>query len=255
MEDFGNLNTNKLELNSKFNEIKKKGWIEASSHGNGNVGITFENELGKERENLPIADYKGIEIKTNLQLKSRKYITLFSSNPDGKYIFQSRILMEKYGNYDKTFINQKNFYARVNSKTYKYINGYYMKLNVNYKKEKVILEIYDKKFNLIDNDCFWDFDTLEKKINTKLQNLAYVNAERKYQNNKVYFKYTEIKFYKLINFENFIKLIRNGTIKICFKIGIYKKGKKIGTIYDHGTGFEIQKEDLEKLYIKQQNEF
>ena len=87
MENFGNINECINDLKLKFNTINERGWIKASSHGNGNVGITFENELGKERENLPIADYKGIEIKTNLEENGRKYITLFSSNPDGKYIF------------------------------------------------------------------------------------------------------------------------------------------------------------------------
>ena len=132
MENFGNINECINDLKLKFNTINERGWIKASSHGNGNVGITFENELGKERENLPIADYKGIEIKTNLEENGRKYITLFSSNPDGKYIFQNKVLLEKYGNYDKEFIDKKNLFARVNAKNYKYVNGYYMKLNVNY---------------------------------------------------------------------------------------------------------------------------
>ena len=32
---------NIVVLKSKFKEIKSKGWIEASSNGRGNVGITF----------------------------------------------------------------------------------------------------------------------------------------------------------------------------------------------------------------------
>lgn len=248
MENFGNINECINDLKLKFNTINERGWIKASSHGNGNVGITFENELGKERENLPIADYKGIEIKTNLEENGRKYITLFSSNPDGKYIFQNKVLLEKYGNYDKEFIDKKNLFARVNAKNYKYVNGYYMKLNVNYKQERIYLEVYSKNFELIERDCFWDFNTIEKKLDTKIKYLAYITAERKYINNIVYFKYTSINFYELKDYKTFIKLIEYGIIKICFKIGIYKKGKKIGNIYDHGTGFEIEKKDIKKIY-------
>lgn len=65
------MNKNFYTLNEEFKRIHNLGWIKSKSHGSGNVGITFEYLLGKERENFPIADYNGIEIKTNIENFSR----------------------------------------------------------------------------------------------------------------------------------------------------------------------------------------
>lgn len=238
------------ELNKKFKKIQSMGWIEATSHGNGNVGITFENIIGKERENFPIADYNGIEIKTNIKTAKRPYMTLFSSAPDGKYLFQTQLLKEKYGKPDNTYNEYKVFYGRITANKYTRINKYYMKLEINYKHEKIYLKVYDLKFNLIDKDCFWDFSTIKQKLEQKIKILAYITAEKKFEHNQVFFKYKKIEFYKIKSFEEFLKLFSYGTIKICFKVGIYKKGKKFGKTYDHGTGFEIEKENILKLYEK-----
>ena len=238
------------ELKEKFNEIKNLGWVKSTSHGNGNVGLTFETLLGKERENFPVADYKGIEIKTSIEYYSRPYITLFSSSPDGKYIFQTNILKEKYGKKDNTLKNSKKFYARITGNKFKKINNYYMKLNINYKNKKIILEIYDLNFNLIDNDCFWDFSSIQEKIKKKMKYLAYITAQKRYTYKEVEFKYTNIEFYKIKDLNKFLNLLSKGIIKICFKVGIHKKGIKKGKTYDHGTGFEIKKEHIFMLYEK-----
>lgn len=242
------MNENFYTLNEEFKRIHNLGWIKSKSHGSGNVGITFEYLLGKERENFPIADYNGIEIKTNIENFSRQYITLFSAEPDGKYIFQTQILKEKYGKNDLNSQNNKTFYARIVANKLTLINNYYMKIELNYNTNKLILKIFNAKLKLIDEDCFWDFTTLKEKIEKKMKYLAYIIAEKKYTKTGVYFYYKDISFYKINDFENFLKLISNGTIKICFKVGIYKKGPKIGKTYDHGTGFEINKKDILKLY-------
>lgn len=239
-----------LMLKNNFNKIHKLGWIKAKSHGAGNVGITFELLLGKERENFPIADYQGIEIKTNIENCSRPYITLFSSTPDGKYIFQTQVLKEKYGKKDFNLPMYKTFYARIAANKLCNINNYYMKIKINYIEEKLILEIYDKNLKLIDNECFWCFSTIKEKLNNKLQYLAYIIAEKKYTKKEIYFFYKYINFYKLKDFNQFLYLIEIGIIKICFKVGIHKKGIKKGHVYDHGTGFEIKKENILKLYDK-----
>lgn len=238
-------------LKEEFTKIKNKGWIIAKSKGNGNVGITLEILLGKERENFPISDYMGIEIKTSIDNYSRPYLTLFSATPDGKYLYTNKLLKEKYGWSDLKFKRYKVFYARVTAnKLTKINNKYLMKLNVDYQSQKIFLEIFNLNHELIEKDCYWDFSTLKQKISQKLNYLAYIKANRKYESKKVYFYYKEIDFYKLKKFENFIDLIEKGNIKICFKIGIYHSENKLGKTYDHGTGFEIKKEELLKLYDK-----
>lgn len=240
------------KLYNEFLNIKKKEWIKGSSNGQGNVGITFEVELGKERENFPIPDYEGIEIKTSLKRKGLPgNITLFSATPDGPCIFQTQILKEKYGWSDKILPEYKIFYATLNGNKYTKVNkNFYMKLEVDRKEKRVYLKVCDSNFRKIERECFWDFSSLEEKLLRKLKYLAYVEAEKKTINNEQYFKYNSINFYQLKSFEQFLHLLEIGKIKLCFKVGIYRSGIKKGKTYDHGTGFIINKGYLYLLYDK-----
>lgn len=135
------MNNNIKILNEKFLKVKNLNWIKATSKGNGNVGITFENAIGKERENFPIADYNGIEIKSSLNKNTRPYITLFSATPDGPYIFEAQVLKNRYGWTSPKLKDYKVFYARVNAKKLRKINSkYFMKINVDYNNEKYFLK-------------------------------------------------------------------------------------------------------------------
>ena len=88
-----------------------------------------------------------------------------------------------------------------------------MKLKIEHQEQKIFLEIFNLNYELIEMDCYWDFSTIKQKLSQKLNYLAYIKADRKYENKKVYFHYKEIDFYKIKNFENFIDLIEKGNIK------------------------------------------
>lgn len=237
------------------NEINKlidnNKWIKAIGKGSASVGITLETLLGKEIENFEIPDYHGIEIKTKYSL-SEEYLTLFNATPDS-YLFEIKRITNEYGYRSKDLPNYKvlNIGVLGNRKT-KLPSNYYFKLSVDWTRKNVILNIYDKNLKLIDNKCAWSFQMLKEKLERKLSTLAYIKAERKWDQieRAVYFKYTEITFYKLKSFEQFIKLIENGRIKILFKIGIYKSGKRKGQIHDHGTSFSIKDCNLQYLFNK-----
>ena len=63
MDNF-NIKDSIEELQNKFNEIKKMGYVKGISQNNkGNAGLTFEKLIGKYNDNFQTADYKGIEIK------------------------------------------------------------------------------------------------------------------------------------------------------------------------------------------------
>ena len=63
-----------------------------------------------------------------------------------------------------------------------------------------------------------------------------------------YYRYTDMFFYKLRDFDTFINLIKLGKIIVTFKIDVFKKGSRCGKIHDHGTGFCISRNDLSLLY-------
>lgn len=235
-----------------FNEIKKKvitnEWIESKSKGNSGVGITLETLLQKEKENFEIPDYKGIELKAKCS-KKETHITLFSAVPDS-YLFEIKRILQKYGYPDKQYPKFNVFNLSVYGNRKLKLNNHYFKLYVDWKNKKVILRIYDKKLNIIDELTSWSFDMLQEKLERKLNKLALVHAERKFEHNVVYFKYNYIDFYKLISFERFLILIENGMIRITFRISIYKNGKRFGQIYDHGTCFSINECDISRLFEK-----
>ena len=64
----------------------------------------------------------------------------------------------------------------------------------------------------------------------------------------LFYRYLSISFYRLRSFETFLKLLETGIISVSFKLGYFKSGEHYGEIYDHGTSFDISKEDLEKLF-------
>lgn len=49
-------------------------------------------------------------------------------------------------------------------------------------------------------------------------------------------------------FKEFLSLIEQGKIRINFKISVYREGERKGDTHDHGTSFEIQEENLQKLF-------
>lgn len=244
-----NIQNQILELSNKFQKIKNLGWIKGEKNNYGSAGITFEKLINNNWTNFEIPDYNDIEIKTTSSTKE-KYITLFNAVPDS-FLFEIKRIVAKYGYPDKQFPQFNIFNMDVYSNKYKKGNSnYYFKLSVNYEEKYVILNVYNSKFKLIDCDTKWSFDTLKEKLFRKLRFLAIINADKKYIDNEIFFKYKIINFYMLKSFETFIDLINKGKIKIVFRIGIYKNEEKFGKIYDHGSAFCIKKENIEKLFQK-----
>ena len=121
-------------------------------------------------------------------------------------------------------------------------------IKVDQQNKKILLYIFDLQGHLIENDVYWDFDTLSKKLYRKLKALAFIKALHKFINYEEYFKYYEMKIYMLKDFDTFISLIEQGIIRITFKIEVFKTGKRKGQIHDHGTSFDIEECNLLKLY-------
>lgn len=233
-----------------FDEIKRKvisyNWIESKDKGDGGVGITLESLLEKERENFELPDYKGIEIKAKCSIRETS-ITLFSAVPDS-YLFEIQRLVQKYGYPDKQYPQFNVFNLAVYGNRKVKMGEHYFKLSVNWRIRQVVLQVFDKKFKIVDELTSWSFDMLKEKLERKLSKLALVHAKRKFEHNVVYFKYTDVKFFQLVSFERFLTLIENGVIRITFRIGVYKDERRFGKIYNHGTTICIDESDIGKLF-------
>ena len=238
------------ELEQKFQKISNKGYIKGIYNSFSSIGRTFESELNLPRNKESVPDYKGIEIKTR-RTYSKSAITLFTAVPDNDGNYEIERLKDTYGYPYKNDKKFKVLYCDVygNKLNFGGIKYQYM-LEVNKNDKKVYLCIYDYKGNLIEKKIYWSFEYLKNKLLTKLTYLALVNTYTTKKDGWNFFKYYKIEFYKLISFEKFIELLKSGTIKITFKIGIYLDEKNYGKIYDHGCGFAIKAENINKLFSK-----
>lgn len=234
------------ELKREFYFIQCKNWIRSKGKGTGAAGKTFESLLGKDDDRYSLPDYNGIEIKTKFQ-NSKYSIELFSMAFDNKPLENQRLL-KKFGYPDRKNPKFKclNISVYGNVRTHVgFINSY--QLVVDYEKEQVILEIYNYEY-LVENQMSWSFKELKSRLFHKLKYLALVHVRKSILKDTEYFKYEDITFYELKDFETFLKMIERGGISVNFKLSYFKSGERLGEIHDRGSAFCIFEKDLSKLF-------
>lgn len=237
---------NILDLREKCNNILERKWIRCCDKGAGSAGLLFERLIGIPKNNFEIADYNGIEIKTKVS-KKENYISLFCAAPDG-YLFEVKRIYETYAyNNGNSKFKSFNITAYGNKKVY-IKNNKFCRLKIDYENKKIVLIIMDNAENIIDNKISWSFDMLKQKLERKLKYLLLVNGDRKFENRKVYYKFTKYKFYILKDFQDFLDGLEKGYIRISFTIGTFKSGTKMGQMHDHGTCFNIHKDKINHIY-------
>lgn len=236
-------------LKLKFNEIKKMGWIESPARTDcGIIGLTFEKLIGLPENQFEIPDFGNIEIKTKSNSRFAN-INLFNCVPTGPRFHEVERIKDVYGYPDSEFKDYKVLNGDVYANKLNRIGSrFHFQLRVDRNSEKITLCIYDKYGNKLEDDVYWDFDILEEKLSRKLTYLAIVNTDKRRTGGKLFFKYKTIDFYKLRSFDAFLCLIENGSIRIKFKLSIFKDEKRLGKICDRGTSFSIEKDSIDKLF-------
>ena len=238
---------NIIILYKKFLVIKKMGYVKILRNGVTGIGYTFEYLIGKSEDNIPVADFEGIEIKTMHRFSKRK-LHLFNATPDGDFLFPIKHLVEEMGYPDTIYKDKKILNISINSKEFTNI-GYYkkIKLKVNYEKEKIEL-IGIKNGKTIDLSISWSFNLIRDRLKSKLEYLAVIEASSKVIESIEYVHYNKIRFYKIKDFNSLIDLVDKGLITITFKVGIFKDGRRAGQTHDRGTDFSIKYDDISNLY-------
>lgn len=238
------------KLKKEFEKIKLLGYVKSTRKGYTGIGKTFEDLLGKAEDNLSKPDFQGIEIKTK-RAYSKSYTTLFNATPMGNSDSEIKRLRITYGYPEFTNSKIKILNCSVQASCSTFVaQKYLFKLYISYEEEKIYLIIYNQSFVLIEKKVYWPFSLIKERLEQKLQYMALIKAWPNIISGEEYYKYYDIDFYKLKTFTEFLKLIEDGTIRITFKIGVFKDGSKKNQIHDRGTGFEIQELDLLKLFEK-----
>ena len=242
--------TNLEKLNQEFKRIREMGYVKSTRNGYTSVGKTLEDLLGKKEETLTTPDYYGIELKTKIGY-SNSYTTLFNLTPDGNLVIER--LSQTYGYPDKILKNKKVLNISITSTPTLVANRYFFNLKVDYFQRKLKLIIQNKFGDILEEHITWSFDNLKERLEQKLKYLALVNAWSTTRNNEKYYKYYQIKYYKLRDFDKFIELIDKGIIRVSIKMGVFRTGIKKGLSHDRGTSFELKPLDFymlfERIYV------
>ena len=234
------MNKNFEELLKQFKIIARKKWIKGISSGHGNIGLTFENELGKKIDTNYTPDYNNIELKCTTRF-SRFPISLFSLAFDGPTDSEIIRLNETYGSYDSDFTDKKTLIRKIRVGELSLLNqNYYLSLTL--ENNKLYLCVYDLNKNLLEKEAFVYLNTIKEHLLTKLNNLAIIKASKIKNNSTEYFRYYEISFYTLKNYDTFINLLNEGLIEVSLISRISRSGKTAGKYHNKNLVFQIKKD-------------
>ena len=223
------------EFVSHYRGIKEKGFIKSQRKGDGAVGNTFENELGLKENNIAAPDIEGNEIKVKRKGASGLQ-TLF--NKEGKWQMKQIEFLKRFGFPHTQKKGELSGYSTITKKPNK--QRYYYESDNNYLYVKVGDVIIVK----------WDWDELVEQFGKKFPNCIKVLAETKKENGIEYFHYNEAYLFKGTTKEKFRELIEDDLITIDFRLRTrYNEGK---SVRNHGTGFRIKHEDMDKLFVKEE---
>lgn len=236
------------ELYNKFLEIRNMEYVQSINNNYGGIGLTFEKLIGHERESFNFPDYYGVEVKTK-RAYSKAQISLFTATPDGENLFEIEHLREEYGYPDSDITDFNVFNGVVYGNKLSLVGiKYKFKLDVDYKKQKVYLIIFNRYGVIIERKIFWTFENLKDKLCRKMNALAFISAWPKKIDNNIFYKYYRIEFYRLKGFEKFLELLKDGNISVTFRVGIFKAGKRKGQTHNQGVSFGISEDDLSLLF-------
>ena len=244
--------TSKDRLIDDYRKIRSLGYIKSNRIHNTRIGKTLEDYLGIQENNSEGPDYEGYEIKSHRE-EACSYVTLFTkspSSPKGANAYLRDIYGSPYEEYpDIKKIHTSMFVSRFNT----YENRVSFRLIIDEENRRLRIGIYTIDDHiLIDDSVYYTFDVLEMALKTKLNNLFYVSAERKYELGEELFYYNKAEIYSDPSFINFIELFKEGVIMYDIRIGSYKSGRNYGKPHDHGSGFRIKECDLRLLYGSRQ---
>lgn len=242
------MKSSKERLIDIFNDIKAQGWVQSHRVNNTGIGKTFEDLAGIVENNSQGPDFEEFEIKSHRGGVSSP-ITLFTLAPS----FPRRAngyLKDRYGEaypdnpalkklHTSMFANRRNSYA----------GRYAFKLINDREAEEIRIGVYNSSTEeLIDDSVGYTYSKLRAKLSSKLNNLFYVSAERRFLNGVEEFKFTDGEIYTSPSFEQFLDVLDAGLVQYDIRIGSYQSGSKYGKPHDHGSGFRLREDHLHRLY-------
>jgi hypothetical protein len=223
------------EIVENLKKIKKMGYIKSHRKGNTGIGKTLEDLLGITENNIPGPNAAMLELKSARKNVS-SMLTLFTKSPLPRKA--NSILLQRFGYDSAKGNNRKELHTTVNAKNYNRL-----KEQTGFK-----INIKEDRANLItpQNEIlgYWDKETLKKSFERKLHKLLYVKADTRIVESNEEFWFNEAWLLSGFNFDNFLNLLREGTILVDIRIGQYSNGRT----HDHGTAFRVFPDKLDLCF-------
>ena len=246
-------------LAAELERIKEIGWIRNQRPGNaGGIGNTLEDLLNIAENNLQLPDFGDWEIKSQ-RTDTASLLTLFHMEPRPRNArIVPQILLPRYGwPHQEAGItypeNERSFRQTINATA---CSDRGFRVNIDWDSQIIYVSFdyfsIDDRHSIwrqiirdgvgtddISPNPYWTFEDIEKKLNTKLNNLMYVTAETKWENGQEYFRYNEFEVYVDPTLDKFLTLVMDGAIYIDFDAR---------TGHNHGTKFRIRPASKTDLY-------
>tara|TARA_Y200000002_G_scaffold311359_1_gene268377 strand:+ start:87 stop:1280 length:1194 start_codon:yes stop_codon:yes gene_type:complete len=225
------------ELLDKIKSISNQGYLLAKE-GDKEVGEVLERALGIKANSSQKPDYKGIEIKSKFNLKTRA--NLFAKVPN--YSHPLSKISKIYEIADIFGYKQDGFMVLRNTISAKKPNSQRLFFRLDFNKE-ILFETTDRD-DAPKDFAVWEFSELIKSLEIKHKETFWVEASKKEIDGKKYFHYKKIthtldpKSYLMPN------LIQDGTITMdhLIKPNSAKTGRK-----ESGPLFKIKPSDISAL--------
>ena len=223
------------ELVEKLKKIKERGWIKTHREGNTGIGKTLEDILGIKENNMPIPNGVRTELKS-ARKNASSMLTLFTKSPSPARV--NSVLLDRFGYPSDNKKGTKRLETTVNAIDFNKIRGK-TGFKISVRKDRVNLIIKGGKIV-----GYWDKETLKNAFERKLPKVLYVKADTRGRGSQEEFWYNEAWLLSGFDFNNFIRLIKDGVILVDIRIGQYSNGKP----HDHGTGFRVLPDKLEMCF-------
>lgn len=221
------------KLIRKLRAIKEMSYLKTHRAGTTGIGKTLEDLLGITENNVPGPNATMVELKSARRNVS-SMLTLFTKSPLPRGA--NSILLDRFG-YESASGN-KRLETTVNAIEYNRVKGR-SGFKINIQKDRINLVTVKREVV-----GYWDKEILKNSFERKLPKLLYVKAETRGKGSDEEFWFNEAWLLRGFNFDNFIRLLKEGVILVDIRIGQYPDGRP----HDHGTGFRVFPDKLDLCF-------
>jgi hypothetical protein len=231
----------KVDIVKGLKKLFKKGYVKSLRSNDTGIGYTLETLLKIKENNSGEPDFTDSKLNIPVELKAQREtassrVTLMTKTPNWEPL-KPKEIMEKFGYKDIEGRQALKITLTANE-----FNAKGFKLEVD--KPNNRLNIVQEEYGTV---AYFDIKELMQKLSDKLyKNLILVFAESKRKGKQEYFRYNKAILLQELSEKAFEQLFNDGFIVWEFRMHI----QPWGAVRDHGPGFRISKNHINKLYAK-----